>query len=93
MGKVWIFRETGEVRSLKRGEWFQETITGEFCHVYSDYNIRPPFPVITLEVIDHDPLEPIREVYEKYRGCRFGDYSEANELWQAIKKAVGGEGK
>jgi len=39
--------------------------------------------------IVNDPLEPIREVWEKYKHISFPDNSDAYELIQAIKKAMG----
>jgi hypothetical protein len=105
MPKVWIFRETEEVRIAKRGEWIKEPLTGEFIHCpFLQTGIE--LPILSLQVLDHDPLEPIREVYERFKHLDrlLGDaawcsddvrpaYAIAGELYRACKKAVEVEGK
>lgn len=51
---------------------------------------------LPINALDRDPLAPIREVYEKYKGpapllLTLTPYSLADELWKAIKKSMGEE--
>jgi hypothetical protein len=90
--KTWIFKETGEVRCPKKGEWF---LHGSLMMAIYDFDTSV-FPILTLETFDHDPLEPIREVYTKWTGLiKDAPYIESwtpqcQELWQAVKKAMEG---
>ena len=98
-GKVWIFRETGEVRRPRANESF---LNGSlFCTSDSDDDFEGSFPILSLTILDHDPFEPIREVYEKYKhfdkllsnlGLIEDDilFALAGEFYRAIKKAVEG---
>lgn len=86
--KTWIFRDTGEFRSPLKGEWFRPWFPGI---EQAQYDFDTKQPILTLEVFDHDPLAPIREVYEKWKDMTMmSSLTVEGELWQAIKKAVEG---
>ena len=97
--KTWIFRETGEVRKPKKGEWVFLLPDEALEKAQSDFEVSK-FPILSLEVHESDPMEGIRVVYNKYKDNKksafvsnFRDYLEfmRYELWQAIKEAMEGK--
>jgi hypothetical protein len=62
--KVWVFKETGEFRPPKKGDYYLNINESGIDGCYRAYfNHETSFPILTLQVFDHDPMAPIREVY------------------------------
>jgi hypothetical protein len=85
MAKVWIFRETGEVRLPKKGEWMKTWYGGMQV---AQYDCETKQTILSLTILDHDP---IREVWEKYKDISMADNSDVKEIFQAIRKYVEGK--
>jgi hypothetical protein len=50
----------------------------------------------TVGVWDHDPISPIRQVYEQYHGSampRWRQTEKENDLWDAVKRSMEGGGR
>lgn len=100
MSKTWMFEETGEVRNPQIDEWYaygMDTKTGG-C-VASAFNHDTKSPILKLTEYPSNPLEPIREVWEKnnHFDVLLNDpawshdnlgYSIATDLWRAIRKCM-----
>ena len=91
MPKVWIFRETGEVRNPKEGEWFgMDYGAGEIGSIQkSEISFEMScLPILALESFDHDPLSVAREKLESITClCAEGpEVTRRADLIQAILK-------
>ena len=90
MGRTWMFEETGEFRNPQKDEWYSygmDTKTGG-C-VVSALAHETPFSILKLTEYPENPMNPIRNVWEKYqKNPLMCNYPEAAELWQAICKAM-----
>lgn len=88
MGRIWIIKETGEVRQPKRGEWILDGTPLQF-----DFDEQQDCPILSLETFDRDPREPIRAVITKWQG-KLPELTQ-NEAFadfvNACRKAIEGE--
>jgi len=93
--KTWTFRQT-EIRKPKNNTEIVDfegfpTMVSELLYPHREY------PILTLEVHDEDPMEPIKAVYERWEDADidanpFLQRERGLKAWQAIEeymKAVG----
>jgi len=97
MGKCWMFEETGEVRVPQRGEWINKPLEGNFSP-HKNYALTKHYPILKFTKYKSNPLEPTREVWERYKGY-MDKYSSMQshdrlpallsyEFWKAIQESV-----
>ena len=94
MGKCWMFEATGEVRRPERGEWFwYPRARAPEQKFYTVQNFSPA-PIMKLTEYPSNPLEPIREVGEKWRNTKTENleagefYRRSTEFKEAIQKCM-----
>ena len=88
--KCWMFEETGEFRKPLPGEWYLE-VGGEPCLCYGDS--IPAERILKLTEYPSNPLEPIREVWDKWEPeikqiANWGEHTLKAEICQAIQKCM-----
>ncbi len=68
--RMWLVKETGEVRQVKEGEWYYSM----GCHHLKWFLQAPtlePYPILTVTEITNDRdviLEAVRQLLDKLKG-------------------------
>ena len=93
MGKCWMFEETGEVRVPRNEfivtEWVA-TRSGP-ASVCELHNPKREYPILKLTEYPSNPLEPILEVWGKWKDKTEEVFNPAMlvcEFWEAIEKCM-----
>ena len=91
MGKCWMFEKTKEERIPNQGDWY--SVGGIPCYCVSS-EMKLKYPILKLTEYPSNPLEPIREVWEKWnwfirtRNLEASGSNETADAWKAILESV-----